>query len=304
MALSVASCGTRAIEIPSVPRSVKNLPGIWGVSEQPLGDAGRPAAPLTGEAAVAAGAETGALASITTGGMAAASTGPTPAALLAPLFLGVGLILAPVTAAVGAVGGAATRADPEEAAAAEKSFNRALDERDNAQPLVASFIDEAERLAGRTLADCGAAALPAECELADGGSPSALLRLSSLEHFEVEGRVQPKLRLLKTLDAEIRTPDRDGAVVWRSWRYRGVQRSYFELAADDARLLRGELAAAREALVAKAVQDIFLIGPVERHETELQPEGTVWTVVPAGISVEMVILTPRDARPQDPAPPP
>jgi hypothetical protein len=66
------------------------------------------------------------------------------------------------------------------------------------------------------------------------------------------------------------------------------------MSADEARLLRRELAAAREALIAKAVGDLFAPGgPAERHEGREQPEGSVWTVIPPAQPVPGLFVGPR-----------
>jgi hypothetical protein len=73
----------------------------------------------------------------------------------------------------------------------------------------------------------------------------------------------------------------DGAQLYRrAWVYRGQQRRYFELAADDAALFRGQLESAEQALAAKVVDDLMIGGREEVHPSDVQPQGTVWTVLP------------------------
>lgn len=177
-------------------------------------------------------------------------------------------------------------ASPEEIAAAEASMARALTDLPLHEGLLAAVITDVERRAGRMLADCGTALRPGDCALADAAAPDLLLRLDlDPPLFEIEGEVRSKLRLVQRLSAEVRTSTVVVPLHARAWVYRGNQHRYLELAADDARLLRQEFAAARAALVAKAVDDVFTPFGPERRVGREQPEGSVWTVLPPALAV-------------------
>ena len=245
-----------------------------------------PPAPLGRGAAAGHSAKVGAGGSVAAGAGAGAASGAVGSGPWGPILavglLAVGEVVAPVAAVAGAVGGASVAASPEEIASAEGSITRALADLPPREELLEAVFTEAGRRAGRTLADCGTARRPGDCALADAAAPDVLLRLDlDPPLFKVEGEVWPKLRLVQRLAAEVHTSTVVFPVHVRAWVYRGTQHRYLEFAADDARLLRQEFAAAREALVAKAVGDLVAAGrPAEWHVGREQPEGSVWTVLP------------------------
>ena len=287
---SLVACGQPTLEVPPTPGSIAAMPGVWAVSVQMPDDAARlPPQPLTrGEAArraAAAGAKGSVLGGAGLAGAAAeGAIRDEPLLLvLAPVFLVGGLVVAPIAAVAGALGGAASGMSEAEREAAEASLARALLENAPDEKLAPAIIETTARRTSRTLADCGVAWRPAECLLADGGSPDVLLRLKLGEPlFLVEGKAHPRLRLVQRLDAQVLPARLDQPTHQRQWVYRGTEHRYAEMAADDARLLRRELVTAREALVAKAVSDLFSPGAPERHVGREQPEGSVWTVLPPG----------------------
>ena len=286
LALALAACGQPSLEVPPTPASIAAMSGVWAVSVVAAdGEPALPRAPLGRGAAAGHSAKVGALGSVYAGAGAAsgvAGSGPWGPILAAGL-LAAGVVVAPVAAVVGAVGGAAVAASPEEIAAAEASMARALADLPPPDDLLEAVIAEADRRVGMMLVDCGTARRSADCTLADAAVPDVLLRLElDPPLFEIEGEVRPQLRLVQRLSAEIRPSTVVVPIHARAWVYRGIQHRYLELAADDARLLRQEFAAAREALVAKAVADLFAPGIPERHVERAQPEGSVWTVLPPG----------------------
>jgi hypothetical protein len=277
---TLVACGQPAVEVPQTPAGMAGLPGVWAVSVELPEAAAAPAEPKPplerGEAAKR-GAAAGAKGSVVGGAMmAGAAFGDRDLAWLGPIVAGVflvgGVVLAPVAALAGAAGGSIAGSSPERIAAAEASMQVALRERPSAADLAELFIREADQSAGRSLADCGAARTASACDLPDGTAPDILLVLAFGQPlFEIEGEIQPKLRLVQHLTAEIRPGDITMPSHARMWVYRGSRESYLELAADDARLLRQEFATARAALVAKAVDDLFLPGAPERHVGREQP---------------------------------
>ena len=294
--VSLVACGQPTLEVPPTPGSIAAMPGAWAVSVAAAeGEPAVPPAPLGRGAAAGHSAKVGALGSVYGGAeLAVGALGSGPwGPVLAVGLLAAGVVVAPVAAVVGAVGGAAVAASPEEVAAAEASMARALADLPPAEELLETMITEADRRAGRMLADCGTALRPGDCALADAAAPDVLLRLDlDPPFFEIEGAVQPQLRVVQRLSAEVRVVKSVSGQVsissivvplhTRAWVYRGNQHRYLELAANDARLLRQEFAAARAALVAKAVDDVFTPGGPERRVGREQPEGSVWTVLPPG----------------------
>ena len=285
---ALVACAQPAVDVPPMPAHLASLPGFWAVSVE-VPEEAPPADPKPalerGEAAkrVAATCAKGSLVggAVMAGEVFADRDLGWLAPILAGAFLVGGVVLAPVAALAWAAGGSVAGSSPERIAAAEASMQLALSERLAAADLAELFITEADRLTGRPLADCGEALRAAACELPDGTAPDTLVVLALGQPlFEIEGEIQPKLRLVQHLDAEVRPNDIARVPHVRMWVYRGIQHRYLELAADDARLLRQEFAAAREALVAKAVADLFAPGVPERHVERAQPGGSVWTVLP------------------------
>ena len=289
LALALAACGQPTREVPPTPGSIAAMPGVWAGSVAATeGEMPAPVPPLARAAAAGHSAKVGALGSVYGGAelaLGALGSGPWGPILAAGL-LATGVVVAPVAAVVGAVGGAAVAASPEEIAAAEASMVRALADLPPPDELLEAVIAEADRRIGMILVDCGAARRPADCTLADAAVPDVLLRLDlDPPLFEIEGEVRPRLHLVQRLSAEVRTNTVVVPLHARAWVYRGNQHRYLELAADDARLLRQEFAAARAALVAKAVDDVLTPGGPERRVGREQPEGSVWTVLPPALPV-------------------
>jgi hypothetical protein len=135
------------------------------------------------------------------------------------------------------------------------------------------------------LYDCGEVGSLDACRQ-EASEPIAVILSTTVSppYFEVEGEINPDLRLLLPANAEIVRASDAATVYRRAWVYRGRQHGYFELAADDAALFRTELDMATEALAAKIVDDLLIGGREEVHASAEQPEGTVWTVLPPGSS--------------------
>jgi hypothetical protein len=199
------------------------------------------------------------------------------------VVLALGIAIAPVAAIVGAGIGAASAHSEAEIAAAQKSMTSALDAAEPAGAIRARVVALSEERVGRRMYDCGDSGNLDACQRRSP-EPVAVVLWTTVNppYFEVEGEINPHLRLLLSANAEIvRTSD--AATVYRgAWVYRGRQHDYFDLAADDAALYRGELNTATDALAAKVVDDLLIGGREEVHPSAEQPEDTVWTVLPSG----------------------
>lgn len=247
--------------------------------------------PLSPSEAAATGAKAGAAAAFAPAAVAAAGAAETHgdnevaavAMALAIPLAAAGIVIAPVTAVVGAGIGAGTAHSKAEIAAARTSMAAALEAADLPEAVRQRAVVLADERASRQIYDCGQAARPAACVARSNQPLSMLLTLAvSQPYIEVQGSIEPHLRLLISADATVLQISDGATVYWRSWIYRGRQQGYFDLAADDARLFRAELEAATDALAAKVVDDILIGGREEVHKTPEQPEGTVWTVIPPG----------------------
>jgi hypothetical protein len=276
VAVSGCSAAQPPPSVPPAPAEVCAQPGLWAVYARTSPSSPQSVQPRPLPPGKAAG--TGALA-----GAAGTVAGGTFGGGL--LGLAFGIVLAPVAAIVGAGVGLFSAHSEADIVAAEKNLTGALDAAKPADAIRARVVALAHERAGRRMYDCADLDSLEACERQSPEPPAVVLSMTaSPPYFEVEGRINPDLRLLLSADAEIvRTSD--GATVYRrAWVYRGRQHGYFDFAADDAKLFRAELQTATDALAAKAVDDLLIGGREEVHTSSEQPEGTVWTVLPPGSS--------------------
>lgn len=288
----LSACASPVRTMPPVPEELAARPGVWAVITRPKTSQGnRVPTPLSPSEAAATGAKAGAAAAFAPAAVAAAGAAETHgdnevaavAMALAIPLAAAGIVIAPVTAVVGAGIGAGTAHSKAEIAAARTSMASALEAADLPEAVRQRAVVLADERASRQIYDCGQAARPAACVARSNQPLSMLLTLAvSQPYIEVQGSIEPHLRLLISADATVLQISDGATVYWRSWIYRGRQQGYFDLAADDARLFRAELEAATDALAAKVVDDILIGGREEVHKTPEQPEGTVWTVIPPG----------------------
>jgi hypothetical protein len=283
--VGLSGCSTVQTVQPT-PAEVCAQPGLWAVLARPrVAATGDLPAPLSAGNAAVAGAKAGAAAAFQPAATAVGGAGQMPGAafLMTIPLAAAGVVLAPVTAIIGAGAGAASAHSEEEIAAAKKSMTGALDGAKQADALGARVVALAQEQAGRRVYGCGALSSLEACERHSPDLVTVVISIAtSPPYFEVEGSVTPDVRLLLSADAEVVRAS-DGATLYRrSWAYRGRQHGYFDLAADDAKLFRAELARATDSLAAKVVDDLLIGGREEVHSSRQQPEGSVWTVLPPG----------------------
>jgi hypothetical protein len=198
--------------------------------------------------------------------------------ILAPLFLAAGIAVAPVAAVIGAGVGLVKGNDSETIAAASDALRNALVELRPAEAVAADMIAQA-KFFGRDLVDCQASKIATACPMVNGSPVATLVRLQAEPPwFEIEGKIDPSLRLLLRVDATVLHGDVTKPAYLRGWIYRGTLTDYFDLARNDAAVFRAEMATAAQAIAAKAASDL-LTGGAEVHSTPAQPEGSVWTVL-------------------------
>lgn len=263
---------------------------MWGIAGIPHDPSFvSPPVPLTTGEAVGHGALAGAKGSMSLGAEMAGQTfrsgsGDPLTTLVALTFLAAGVVIAPVAAIVGAGVGAAKGTDPSEVAAARANLDAALRDVQSARAIRNEMLDRAPDIPGRQLIDCGEAASPEACRLpGDEGTVANLIVLrTNPPYFEVEGEIEPDLRLLLRAEATVQRYGQAEPAYFRAWLFRGELTPYLDLARDGAAKFREQLGAGERAIAVKAVADLLQGGVPELHPTAEQPEGTVWTVMPPG----------------------
>jgi hypothetical protein len=239
-----------------------------------------PPPPLGRGAAALSGAAAGAAASLLFG-LEAAGRSKRDDFGAGALALALGVVLAPIAALIGAGVGAAEAHPQEEIDAARESLERALRQADPTTGLRHAVVAASQAAPGLEFVDCHGLSADASCVDSQGAPVAMLVQLGVMPiDFEVEGEIEPGLRLRVVAEAHVRLAGQ--ADPWsRAWTYRGCQQGYFELAAHDAELLRAELNAAELALATRIIDDLT----TSREwppQYGLQPEGSVWVVLPAG----------------------
>jgi hypothetical protein len=283
LVLIVALSGCSTVQtVPPAPAEVCAQPGLWAVLARPReATAGGPPTPLSGGRAAAAGAWKGGAGSVETGAEVFALSGSDPLAGI--LVLALSIAIAPVAALIGAGAGIGVAHPEAEIAAAKKSMTDALDAAKPAGAIRARVVALGQERAARQMYDCGDLRSLDACERQSPDPVAVVLSMTvSPPYFEVEGRINPDLRLLLSADAEVVRASEGATVYRRSWVYRGGQHGYFDFAADGAKLFTTELNTATDALAAKVVDDLLIGGRAEVHPPGAQPEGSVWTVLPPG----------------------
>jgi hypothetical protein len=282
---AVSACST-VQTVPPAPAEVCTAPGLWAIYARDPTTRAKSALPqpLPPGKAAASGAWKGGAGSVQLGFGAALGPGDVDP-ILAALALALGIAIAPVAAVVGAGVGAVSAHSEAEIAAAEKSMTNALNTAEPARAMRTLVIALAREQAGRRLYDCGDLDDLGSCRTQSPEPVSTILSITvDPPHFEIEGTIAPDLRPLLSATAKIYRASKAAPTYQRAWVYRGRQNDYFDLAADDAKLFRAELATAERALAAKIVDDLLIGGREEVHASAEQPEGTVWTILPPSSS--------------------
>lgn len=223
------------------------------------------------------GAEQGAVNSIGFG-LAGCSGAPDPYVCGAGLALG--LAMAPIAALVGAGIGAGRAHSAEEVEAADAALGAAL-----------ARIDYRGELQDAVEAALGARAYslpdpPAGDEesadyrpLAQESIDTVLELHASSFYVTDDGDIDPDVTLLMGARARLVGMADNGEVYKRVWVYRSAEHNYFDLAAEEARLLRTEISEGFAKLGERVVFDLFVNTEVETRTKGRSPEpGTVRTI--------------------------
>ena len=168
-------------------------------------------------------------------------------------------ILIPPFAAGGAIYGAVAAQPEEKVNAAQASLKAATKDTD-----VAMLVRD--RLLSRTDATT-------KLMIAPGGVPPGPTFDHWLEieiegpSFTSDGKFNPDVTLFVGARARLRRINHNASLYEGRWLYRGFARPYFQLAGDDAALLRADLQAAAEGLADKILLDLFVATESELART-------------------------------------
>src|SRR5439155_11560256 len=168
-------------------------------------------------------------------------------------------ILIPPFAAGGAIYGAVAAQPEEKVNAAQASLKAATKDTD-----VAMLVRD--RLLSRTAATT-------KLMIAPGGVPPGPTFDHWLEieiegpSFTSDGKFNPDVTLFVGARARLRRINDNASLYEGRWLYRGFARPYFQLAGDDAALLRADLQAAAEGLADKILVDLFVATESELART-------------------------------------
>ena len=212
------------------------------------------------------------------GALTGAAAGASPIYLCHPPLAAV---LAPVGAVVGAGVGAGVAHSEEEVMAASASLNAALAEMTPTEDLFGHLREAGSRHRVATLLQVeGVAAGRTEApEESDPAGTEDTIKIG-VETLTVDSRGEwdPDISILMSASARLVHAGDNAVLYRRSWQYRSPWRDYFDMAEDEARLLRDQIDTGLSELADAIMTDLFVATVPEIHPVEPVPVGEVWTV--------------------------
>lgn len=244
----------------------------------------RPRDPSSGIGQAASeGAKTGATIGLAPLGMCdPGGTGSSPEVegLACVIGLALTVIAVPVGAVVGAGVGAGIAHTEEEVEVASANLNAALAELTLSEDLFDHFqaVSASHEIGTLPIVGESAAHEIESPDDADDGSPDRILEIGVI-HLSAESRGEwdPDLSIGLMARARLLRPSDNSVIYQRIWEYRSPWQDYFEMAEDDAALLRSMIETGLEQLADSMVTDLFLTSEPEAHPVGPVPEGEVWT---------------------------
>lgn len=194
----------------------------------------------------------------------------------------IGLPIAVVATPVGAAIGAGAAHTEQEAAVASASLRGALASATLTEDLFAHLRVAGSRLGtGNPLLVEGSAADRVVDEHDPGRAwPGSILEIGAVNTgIASRGDLDPDLLIILSAHARlVRASDRAG-IYERTWTYSSPWRDYYDMAGDDASLLRAMIDTGLNALAAAVLNDLFLETEPEIHAVGPVPAGEVWTTM-------------------------
>jgi len=169
-----------------------------------------------------------------------------------PRVFAAGVLLAPPAAVGGAIYGAVNAPSAESVNTAHTSLKKATDETNVAMLLRDRLLSPPDPATDVSLAPVGLQHSPAFDHLLE-------IEVSS-PTFTSDGKFQPDVTLFVEARARLRRVNDHASLYEGRWLYRGFTRPYFDLAADDAVLLRTDMHVAATRLADKIRVDLFAPG--------------------------------------------
>lgn len=277
----LAACATEKQTFPPPSAEIREQLGSAQVVMGGTATTSSPVDPLSGIGSAAA-----------EGALGGAAAGATPILLCHPeLIIGtlgvsclIGLPLAavttPVGAAIGAGVGAGVAHTEEEVEEASDSLSRALAESTLNEDLFAHLraAGAGHRVANIARAEGMAAASLRRGEALDPVQPDGLLEIGvSHVRFESSGEWDPDLSMRISARAHLVRGHDQRVLYRRAWEYRSPWEDYFDMAEDDARLLRTMIDTGLRQLAEAIVTTLFVDIDPEVHDLGPIPVGEVWT---------------------------
>ena len=183
---------------------------------------------------------------------------------------GRGILLLPVGALAGAVGGALMAHSREEIDQAAKELDRALQESELAPHLRELFLKQAADLTSQRLLPWESASDATSSEV----PIDRVLRLFVSDvSFAYEGNIKPHLLPTVVAVAQLWRPSDAACLFERRWVHVGQGHPFFDLTRNQAEVFRAELRAATEQLAVRMASDVF--GPTQAQliGTEIRSRG-------------------------------
>lgn len=189
------------------------------------------------------------------------------------------IVLAPILLPLSAAIGAEMAHSKEEVDYAVDSFNRVGQDKELLASIDRRFIAALGIDAAKQWA-CIEAASVATGEPCSGETPTARLALRPAFGLKVVGKYDPDIHffgdVVAVASVEHAPPDANSdAVVEAKWVYREELGEFFELAKDDAALLRGKLDDILDRFAARIAEDLYSAPRPETFVRQEIPEGVV-----------------------------
>ena len=226
----------------------------------------------SGAAAGAGAAEMGAVA--LGAALAPCAAGPFGCALGLAVAAGA-IVVTPVAAVVGAM-----RAHGEDAVrAADANIRAALADAQPNAVLARELMTAAQQAASVQLLTTPASGTADDGPGAHVMPAGVTLTVSIVEvGFRSAGLIEPDVTMVMKATARISPVGGGSDLYERTWGYKGMERPYFDLAANNAAMLRAEIQTACRMMAQKIVEDLFVSTKPEPIEREPSESGRVWTV--------------------------
>lgn len=202
-----------------------------------------------------------------------------------------GLILAPVALPVSAAIGAGMAHSEEEVEAAVAAFNRVGQNEKLFLSIDRRFIEALDKDSATNWACIEAASVAAE-DSCSGYRPVARIVFRPAFRLQADGAYNPDILfigdIVTSLSVNFAAPNGNAETVLEAkWKYREELGEFFELAMDDARLLRHKIDSILDRIANRIAKDLYLDPQPETFSRKKEPTGQMTTEIPEGAVVRV-----------------